>query len=170
MPSRHAPCDDSWMRPRSRSRRRTRVLSPAGPRWAGAAVGWLLAEGPVRPVGVVVVDVFAEGVVQVSPAGDEDAVGALAPRGGDPPLADRVRPRRLDRCLNDPQAGRGEDSVEPVGVLGIPVSDQELQAAGALGEVHERVAGLLDRPGGGGWAVTPARCTRRLWCSMRNRT
>ena len=39
------------------------------------AVGWSLAEGPVRPVGVVVIDVLAEGVVQMSPAGDEDAVG-----------------------------------------------------------------------------------------------
>jgi hypothetical protein len=28
-------------------------------------VGWLLAEGPVRPVGVVVINVFAEGVVEV---------------------------------------------------------------------------------------------------------
>jgi hypothetical protein len=39
-----------------------------------------------RPVGVVVIDVFAEGVVEVSPVGDEDAVGALAPGAGDPPL------------------------------------------------------------------------------------
>jgi hypothetical protein len=30
----------------------------------GSAVGWSLAEGPVRPVGVVVIDVFAEGVVE----------------------------------------------------------------------------------------------------------
>src|ERR1019366_1460481 len=61
----------------------------------GPAVGRLLAEGPVRPAGVVGDDGLAEGVVQMSPVGDEDAVGALAPRGGDPPLADRVRPRRL---------------------------------------------------------------------------
>ena len=58
------------------------------------AVGWLLAEGPVRPVGVVVIDVLAEEVVEMSPAGDEDAVGALAPRAGDPPHADRIAPHR----------------------------------------------------------------------------
>src|ERR1035437_10612309 len=115
----------------------------------GAAVGWLLAEGPVRPVGVVVVDVFAEGVVQMSPAGDEDAVGALAPGGGGPPFADRVRPRRLHGRGVDLHADRGEDGVERVGVLGIPVPDQELQAAGAVAEVHEGVAGLLHGPGGG---------------------
>jgi hypothetical protein len=46
-------------------------------------------------------------------------------------------------------AGRGEDRVERVGVLGIPVSDQELQVAGPLAEVHERVPDLLYRPCGG---------------------
>jgi hypothetical protein len=38
--------------------------------------------------GVVVIDIFAERVVQMSPSGDEDAAGALAPRAGDPPLAE----------------------------------------------------------------------------------
>jgi hypothetical protein len=107
------------------------------------AVGWLLAEGPVRPVGVVVIDVFAEGVVQMSSASDEDTVGALTPCGGDPPLADRVRARCPDRRGDYPHAGRGEDGVERVGVLGIAVSDQELQAVGPLAEVHEGVPGLV---------------------------
>jgi hypothetical protein len=85
----------------------------AGRRDVGPAVGRLLAEGPVRPVGVVVIDVFAEDLLKMSPAGDEDAVGALAPGAGDPALADRVRARCLDRRLDYPQAGRGEDSVKP---------------------------------------------------------
>jgi hypothetical protein len=34
-------------------------------------------------------------------------------------------------------------------LLGIAVRDQELQAAGLFAGVHERVPGLLDRPGGG---------------------
>ena len=72
-----------------------------GDRGVGPAVGWSLAEGPVRPVGVVVIDVFAEGVVEMSPAGDEDAVGALAAGAGDPALADGVRARCLDRRLDN---------------------------------------------------------------------
>ena len=121
-----------------------------GRRDMAPAVGWSVAEGPVRPVGVVMIDVFAQGVVEMSSAGNEDAVSALAPCAGDPPLADRVRPRRLDRRCDDPHTGGGEDCVERVGVFGIPVSDQELQAVGALGEVHECVPGLLYRPCGGG--------------------
>jgi hypothetical protein len=81
----------------------------------------------VRSVGVVVIDVFAEDVVEMSPAGDEDSVGALAPGAGDPMLADRVRPRRLYRRGDDPHVGRGEDRVERVGVFGIPVSDQDFK-------------------------------------------
>ncbi len=79
----------------------------------GPAVGWFLVQGPVRPVAVVVIDVFAEGAVEMSPAGDEDAVGALAPRAGDPPLADRVRPRRLNRRPDDAHADGGEDLWMP---------------------------------------------------------
>src|ERR1035438_959741 len=97
----------------------------------------------------LVIDVFAEGVVEMSPAGDEDAVGALAAGAGDPALADGVRARCLDRRLDNSHAGCGEDSVKAVGVLGISVSDQELQTVGALAEVHERVPGLLYCPGGG---------------------
>jgi len=99
---------------------------------------------------VVVIDVFAEGVEEMSWAGDEDAIGAFAPGAGDPALAGRVRAPRLDRRPDDVHAGGGEDSVERVGVLGIPVSDQELQAAGPLGLIHERVPGLLDCLSGGG--------------------
>ena len=126
-----------------------------GRRDMGPAVGWSVADGPVRPVGVVVIDLFAERVVQMPSAGDEDAVGALASGGGDPTLADRVRARRPDRRGDDAHAARGEDRVEPVGVLGVPVPDQELQALGSLPEMHQHVPGLLHHPGGGGMSGNP---------------
>ena len=113
------------------------------------AVGWCLAEGPVWPVAVVVIDILAEDVMEVPSADEEDAVGALAPGAGDPPLADRIRRWCLDRRCDDPYVGRGEDRVERIGVLGISVSDQELQAVGPLTGVHEDVPGLLDRVGAG---------------------
>jgi hypothetical protein len=141
-----------------------------GRRHVGPAVGWLLAEGPVRPVGVVVVDILAEDVVEMSPAGDEGAVGALAPRAGDPALADRVRSRRPDRRGDDPHAGRDKDRVEGLGVLGVPVSDQELQAVGRLPRSMSVFRACCTVQAAVGWAVTPARWTRRRWCSMTNST
>src|SRR6266536_2991767 len=70
--------------------------------------------------------------------------GPLAAGAGAPPLADRVRARCLGRAFDYPHAGRGENSVECVGVLAIPVPDQEFQSVGPLAKVHERF---------------PARCT-----------
>jgi len=64
----------------------------------------------------------------------------------------RVRPadqagRRRRSCVT---VGAVGPRCERVGVLGVPVSDQELQAVGPLSDVHEDVPGLLDRPCGGG--------------------
>jgi hypothetical protein len=123
----------------------------------GSAVGWSLAEGPVRPVGVVVIDVFAKGVVEMSSAGDEDAVGALASGAGDPPFADRVRAGCLDRRGDDPDAGRREDGVVPSVYLASRSlmrnfrpsvrSPRSMRMFRACCTVHAAV----------GWAVTPAR-------------
>src|SRR6266478_5017707 len=102
MLSSHATCEYSCIRPPSRSCLRTRVLSSAGATGILPSGGcWLRVR--LRPVGVVVIDVFTEGVVEMSLSGDEDAVGALAPRTGDPPLADRVRARRPDGRGDDPR-------------------------------------------------------------------
>jgi hypothetical protein len=56
-------------------------------------------------------------------------------------------------------------------LVGIPLSDQELQAVSPLAEIHERVPGLLGRPGGG-WARGDVGQvdTGLRWCSMTNST
>ena len=48
--------------------------------------------------------------------------------------------------FDDPHADGGEYGVEGRGELGVPVADQELQAASLVFEVHQEVAGLLDHP------------------------
>jgi hypothetical protein len=121
-------------------------------------------------VGVVVVDVFAEGVVEMPSAGDEDAVSALAPGTGDPPFADRVRARRLDRRGDDPRAGRGEDGVERVGVLGIRSLIRNFKPSVRSLRSMSVFRACCTVQAAVGWVVTPARCTRRLWCSMTNST
>jgi chloride channel protein, CIC family len=83
---------------------------------------------------------------QVPFAGDQHPVQALAAGAGNPPLRDRVRRRRPDRCLDDPHTDRSEHRVERCGELGIPVADQELNAVRMPAEVHQNIRGLLGRP------------------------
>ena len=56
------------------------------------------------------------------------------------------------------------------GELAVPVADQEPEPVGAVAEVHQQVAGLLGDQSPVGWAVIPARCTRRRSCSITMRT
>jgi hypothetical protein len=79
-------------------------------------------------------------------AGDQHPVQALAAGAGNPAFRDRVRPRRLDRCLDDPDPGRREHGGERRRELGVPVPDEELEAAGVVAEVHQKVASLLGHP------------------------
>ena len=77
----------------------------------GAQSGRMLASGgrapaerPVQAMNVVMIDVFAQDQPQVPLAGDQHPIQTLAPGAGNPPLRDRVRPRRPDRRLDDPHA------------------------------------------------------------------
>jgi hypothetical protein len=134
----------SWIRPPSRSRRQTRMPAPS-------------ACGRTRPSGgcccsvrcgrwVLMVHVLAQDQPQVPFAGDQDPIQALTAGAGNPAFRDRVRPRRLDRRLDDSRLGRGEHCVERCGELGIPVPDQELEAVSLIVEMHQHVAGLLGHP------------------------
>jgi len=64
------------------------------------------------------IDVFAEGVVEISPADDEDAIGALTP-ALEIQRSQIAFARCLDRRPDDAHVGGGEDRVERVGVLGV---------------------------------------------------
>ena len=67
-------------------------------RWMRTTGGRTLAQCPVRPVSVVVIDILIKDQPQVPLAGDQHLVQALAAGAGDPPLGDRVRPRRPHRA------------------------------------------------------------------------
>jgi hypothetical protein len=54
--------------------------------------------------------------------------------------------------------------------LGVPVAEQEVQASSSLFQDQQEVAGLLGEQAPLGLAVTPARWTRRVSCSMKNST
>src|ERR1019366_6041587 len=99
--------------------------------------GWELVKGAVWPGGVVVLQVLGQDLAQVALVEDEQPAGDLAAQGADHALADRIRLWRLRRAEKDPDTRGGEHGVEKVPEMG-----------------------------GAGPAVMPARCARRVPCSV----
>ena len=60
-----------------------------------------------------------------------------------------------DWGADDADVGAGEHGVEGGGELAVPVADQEPELLGAVTEVDQQVAGLLDGPGAGGMGGDP---------------
>jgi hypothetical protein len=84
-------------------------------------VGRSQVDPPVRPLRVVVGDVFAERPVEMTPTEDERPVKAFTSDGADPSFGEGVRSRSADRGEDGFDAVRGEDRVEAPRVLGVSV-------------------------------------------------
>ena len=112
--------------------------------------GWSLGSGrlefeaAVWPVGVVVVDVDAEDVLEVSAAADQDPVEALTSDGPDAALGVSVGPRCPDgRAVDDADSLTVEDLVEGACELAVAVTDQKPDGCGSLAQCPGEVARLL---------------------------
>jgi hypothetical protein len=163
----HATCEYSWIRPPSRSQRRTRTFAPeAG--GCGRPAGGCCLQCPMWPMHVVMIDVLIKDQSQVPLAGDQHPVQALTPGAGDPAFRDRVRARRLDRRLDDPDPGCREHGVERVGELGVPVRIRNFSPSVWSSRFISRLRTCWVTHSPVGCAVIPARCTRRVPCSMKN--
>src|SRR5215813_6968652 len=103
-------------------------------------------------------------------AEDQHVIQALAAKRSHEPFRIWVRPRRPDRGLDYPRAVAEKYVVECCGEPAVPITDQELEAASPLAEVHEQVSGLLGCPRARRRAVTPRMCTARVWISITNKT
>jgi hypothetical protein len=99
---------------------------------------------------------------------DQQPVETLATDGANEALRDRVRLRRPHRSFDDPDAFAAEDFVKGPAVLAVAVADQESEAL--LGELEAEVTRLLATQAPLGFFVQPASQTRRLACSMKNKT
>ena len=62
---------------------------------------WSQAERAMPPVNVVVVDVGAQDMFELSAASDQEPVEAVPADGADPALGERVRVRCPKRCADD---------------------------------------------------------------------
>ena len=116
-------------------------------RGLAASLSWReLAEGTVRPSGVVVPQVLGQHPVQVVLIDDQQPVEEFPAQGTDNPFADRVRPGRLRRAGQDPDTFPGEHGIEGAGELARAVPDQELDRGRPVAQVHQEVAGCLRCP------------------------
>jgi len=80
----------------------------------------------------------------MSPAEHERPIEVLGPDRSYPPLGEGVRPRRPDRCVDDPGSFRAEYLVEWPRVLRVPIVQEEPGLFETL--VDREVPGLLRHP------------------------
>src|ERR1035437_8620035 len=89
------------------------VLGEVDFRWPGVSLGrGELAEGTVRPGGVVMRQVLGQHLAQVVLADDQQPAGDLAAQGADDSLAAGVRSGRPRRAGENPDAFRLEYGAE----------------------------------------------------------
>ena len=100
----------------------------------------------MRPMAVVVVDVNPKHMLELSPAYDQDPVGAVPPDGADPALGERVRSRRAERRADDLDALASEDLVEGAAELTVTIVDQEADRRQPLRQRPGELTGLLSYP------------------------
>jgi hypothetical protein len=79
----------------------------------------------MRPVGVVVVDVDAQDALELSAAGDQEPIEAVAASRANEALSDRVRLRRSKWRADDLDAFAFEDVVEVAAEFAVSIVDQE---------------------------------------------
>src|ERR1035441_7824976 len=83
------------------------VLGEVDLRWPGVGLSRCeLAEGTVRPGGVVMPQVLGQHLPQMMLIDDQHPVRELPAQGTDDPFADRIRSRRLGR------AGQNRDALD----------------------------------------------------------
>jgi hypothetical protein len=105
-----------------------------------------LVQGAVRPVGVVEVLVLAQHGYQVVLVPDQRPVQQLASAAADPPLDDRIHPRRLNGGADNPDASGLEDFIECGGELASRSCSTNFTPRPRILQVHQEVPGLLDDP------------------------
>jgi hypothetical protein len=133
-------------------------------------VGRRKVERSVRTVAVVV-DEDAEHAFEMLTVEDKEPVETFRADDTDASLGDRVRLRRTHRRAHDLDPLASEDRVKVAPELAVAIADQEPQRCRALGKRPgelARACWVTQAPLG--FAVQPARCTRRLSSSMKKST
>jgi hypothetical protein len=101
---------------------------------------------PVGTVSVVVLDVGAEHLLEVSSPGDQQPVQTFGPHRTDPALGISVGVGRLHRRDQHLGVVRTEDVVEGAGELRVSIANKEAHSSAPPAQHQAQVAGLLGNP------------------------
>src|SRR4029450_10351396 len=107
--------------------------------------GWIWRvelECPMRAVGVVVLDVHTQDLLQVPSADDQQPVQAFGADGADPPLGVGIGVGCLHWCQEDLGAFGAEDVIEGARELRVAISEHKMQLPALLTQHKQQVAGL----------------------------
>jgi hypothetical protein len=107
---------------------------------------WPLADGPVRPVLVVVARIAPKDVLQMRTVDDQQPVEAFPTGASNPPLGVGARLRGPHRRFDHRDAFGAEDLVEVTRELAVAVTNERPWADTVVVELHEQVARLLAHP------------------------
>jgi len=107
----------------------------------------LLGDSLMRPVVVVVPDVAAQDVRQMTSVEDQEVVEALRPDSSHEPLGVSVGVRCPKRRAQHLSTVAGKDGVEARDVFGVPVAEKELHLDALIVDVPRDVSRLLGDPG-----------------------
>ena len=116
------------------------------------------------------INVDGQDSFKVARTQNEQPIEALGTDRPHESFRDRVRLRRLNRRANDTNAGAVKYVVKAACEFVIAIPNQPMNWFGALTESPGHLLCMLRHPPWSGWAVQPAKCTRRLPTSMNNST
>ncbi len=123
----------------------TESITPCDPydgHWSGrrhSSQRWRLAERAMRPMPVVVRHIARQRRLQMTSTHDQHPVQQLTTHRAHPPLRVGVRPRRRHGRPQDPHAFRGENGIEGIGELRIPIANQERELPDAVSRLPQFV-------------------------------
>jgi hypothetical protein len=106
-----------------------------------------LISGLMRAVIIVVPGVLSEDLEQMSLIEDQHLIEDVPAERSDQALTDRVRPRGLRPCCDNPYTAGVEDLVDSDGKFCVPIADMN-RSESILLPVHGQVPGLLGHPAG----------------------
>jgi hypothetical protein len=107
---------------------------------------WDELQRAVRPVGVVVIDVDAEHMLEMAAVHDEEPIEAFSADGADEALGNRVRVWCSHWRLDDADAFAGEHGVKVARELAVSIADQETERRGLLPKSPGELSSLLSDP------------------------